>query len=222
MVIYMQEQNFRIYYKNAPITSVIYIIGEESDDVISKIDIKNAALVFVPVENWNRDLSPYPAKTVFKGGEDFSGGADAFYQKLKDDIVPKAESALPLSDNCVRGIAGYSLAGLFAMYALTKGGFVLAASMSGSLWYPGFSELLKSAELPKNACVYLSLGDKEAKTKNPVLKTVRASTEEAQRILTSRGVCAYFEINPGNHYTDTAIRVAKGINHLISITENEA
>ena len=36
------------------------------------------------------------------------------------------------------GIAGYSLAGLFALYALYKtDAFTRVASMSGSLWFPG-------------------------------------------------------------------------------------
>ena len=76
-------------------------------------------------------------------------------------------------------IAGYSLAGLFALYATYQcDEFDLVASMSGSLWYPGFRDHVLSHSTRKNPeRVYISLGDAEARTRNPVLKTVQENTE---------------------------------------------
>lgn len=50
--------------------------------------------------------------------------------------------------------------------------------MSGSLWVPGFVDYIKAnkpVKVPDK--IYLSLGRKEAITRNPVLKTVQANTE---------------------------------------------
>ena len=73
-----------------------------------------------------------------------------------------------------RGIAGYSLAGLFALYAIYQTDlFSHVGSMSESLWFPGMKEYIFSHE-PKCRpdCMYFSLGDKESKTRNTVLKSV--------------------------------------------------
>lgn len=50
--------------------------------------------------------------------------------------------------------------------------------MSGSLWYPEFRDYVQSHEMKrKPEKLYISLGDKEAKTRNPYMKTVRENTE---------------------------------------------
>lgn len=76
-------------------------------------------------------------------------------------------------------IAGYSLAGLFALYAMYRcDAFDRAAIISGSLWYPHFREFAAKHEMPRRPDrIYLSLGDKEKKTRHPLLKTVQDNTE---------------------------------------------
>lgn len=61
--------------------------------------------------NWNRDLSPWPAKKVFKGEDDFGGKGDAFIETLVDEVFPKAESMAPSVSR--RMMAGISMSGLF-------------------------------------------------------------------------------------------------------------
>ena len=70
-----------------------------------------------------------------------------------------------------RGIAGYSLAGLFAVYALYRTDvFARAASVSGSLWFPGFREYVFShTPLCRPDCVYFSLGLHRALLKFQIL-----------------------------------------------------
>ena len=61
-----------------------------------------------------------------------------------------------------------------ALYDICTQTFFPCVSMSGSLWFPDFTEYAKAHEIKKTAGQALSfLGDKEAKTRNPVLKTVR-------------------------------------------------
>ena len=81
------------------------------------------------------------------------------------------------------GIAGYSLGGLFALYAAYHcDEFRRVASMSGSLWFPDFREYVLSHDFANRPDrIYLSLGDKEAKTRNPVLKTVQEGARDNSR-----------------------------------------
>lgn len=78
--------------------------------------------------------------------------------------MPKAEKELPQAPEW-RGIAGYSLAGLFALYAIYQTDvFTRVGCISGSLWFPGFLEYVFTHESKRRpGCLYFSLGDKEAK-----------------------------------------------------------
>ena len=82
-------------------------------------------------------------------GRPFSGGAGRLLPLLTENILPKAEALLPASP-AWRGLAGYSLAGLFAIWALYQTDiFSRAASMSGSLWYPGLLDYLSARTPPR-------------------------------------------------------------------------
>ena len=59
--------------------------------------------------------------------------------------------------------------------------------------------------------VYLSLGNKEPKTKNPLMRTVGDRIEETFEILEEKAGCdAKLEWNQGNHFKEPDIRTAKG------------
>ena len=65
--------------------------------------------------------------------------------------------------------------------------------MSGSLWFPGFKEYVFSHEPKRWAdCIYFSLGDREAKTRNPVLKTVQENTEAIHAHFLAQGIDTAF------------------------------
>ena len=69
-----------------------------------------------------------------------AGGADDYLRLLVEEVMPRAEKELPGS-LAWRGIAGYSLAGLFALYAIYQTDvFSRVGGMSGSLWFPSFKE----------------------------------------------------------------------------------
>ena len=116
-----------------------------------------------------------------------------------------------------RGIAGYSLAGLFAVFAL--GGtdlFLRAGSISGSLWFPGIREYLFSHP-PKRRPdrLYVSLGDRESKTRNPLLSQVEQNTAELARFYREQGIETVFQLNPGGHADHPAERTAAGLCWLL-------
>ena len=174
-------------------------------------------LVAISDLDWNHDMVPWDSPPAFKNAEPFTGGADNYLRLLTEKIISMAEKEI-LGMPSWRGIAGYSLAGLFALYAIYRTHlFSRVGSMSGSLWLPGMKDYIFSHE-PKRQPdhMYFSLGDKESKTRNPVLRSVRQNTEEIHAFYQSRGIDTVFELNPGNHYTHTAERTAAGIAWLLN------
>ena len=67
---------------------------------------------------------------------------------------------------------------------------------------------MKENEIHSKA-VYLSLGDKEEKARNPVMATVGACIREASDILKEKGIKTILEWNQGNHFKDADLRTAK-------------
>ena len=174
-------------------------------------------LVSISDLDWNHDMAPWDSPAALKKGEPFTSGADDYLRLLVEEIIPRAEKEFP-GPPTWRGIAGYSLAGLFALYAIYQTDvFSRVGCMSGSLWFPGFKEYVFSHE-PKRRpdCIYFSLGDKEAKTRNPVLKTVQENTEEIWAFYQSKGIDTVFQLNPGNHFVQGIERTVAGIHWLLS------
>lgn len=162
--------------------------------------------------NWDHDMTPWYAPPLSPEDTPCTGGADEYLPLLLTEILPKAKERIPGIPPQV-GIAGYSLAGLFALYALYKSdAFDRAASISGSLWFPDFTEYCFSHAMKRTpGKIYLSLGDREAKTKNKLLRTVQDNTESLADHYRSLGLSVIWELNPGNHFQDAARRSAKGI-----------
>lgn len=175
----MEKQTFNtdnkkitVYPAMAENKPVIYLTtyNDDGGDVyaeLQKLGCPDFTLVTISGLNWEAELSPWAAGDLFKYSEMFTGGADAYLKLLTQEIMPQAESML-FGKIAWRGLAGYSLAGLFTVYALYKTDlFSRAASMSGSLWYPGFKDFaLQSAICKTPQHLYFSLGDKEARARN--------------------------------------------------------
>ena len=190
--------------------------GQKVFDVAQATGCPPFTLVTISNLDWNYDMAPWDSPAAFKSGEPFTGGADDYLRLLVEEIIPRAEKEL-VGPPAWRGIAGYSLAGLFALYAIYRTDvFSRVGCMSGSLWFPGFKEYIFSHE-PKRRpdCIYFSLGDKEAKTRNSVLKTVQENTEEIQAFYQSKGIDTVFQLNPGNHFVQGIERTIAGIQWLL-------
>ena len=160
---------------------------------------KDFFLIAFKVDDWNNDLSPWKAPAVF-GKEDFGGGASQTLGEL-----------LKLCDNKGKTyyIGGYSLAGLFALWAAYQTDvFSGVAAASPSLWFPDFDGYMKKNGI-MTGNVYLSLGDREEKARNPVMATVGDRVREAHKLLKERNVNCILEWNNGNHFKDADIRTAK-------------
>lgn len=101
-------------------------------------------LVAISDLEWNHDMVPWDSPSAFKNAEPCTGGADEYLRLLTEEIIPATERELPRPPRW-RGIAGYSLAGLFALYAICQTDlFSRVGSMSGSLWFPSVKEYIFS------------------------------------------------------------------------------
>ena len=171
-----------------------------------------ATFVIISDLDWNRDMVPWDIPP----NNAFHGGADAYLRLLTANIIPKAESTLSARP-LWRGIAGYSLAGLFALYAIYQSDtFARAASISGSLWFPGIKEFCLSHEPMRTPDhLYFSLGSKEHKTRNQMIRAVQENTEAIVDHARKQGIGTTFQLNPGSHYTDVIKRCADGIQWLL-------
>lgn len=186
--------------------------GEEVHTELQKLKISDFTLAAVKITDWNTDMSLWAIPSVYKNDEPFTGGADAYLEKLTDKIIPTVIDEIGGKPIYI-ALVGYSLAGLFAIYAMYKTNmFQRIASASGSMWYPGFLDYARSnkiAEVPSK--LYLSLGDKEAKTRNQIISKVEENTKELYEHYSSLGIDTLFEMNEGNHFKDAAQRLAKAI-----------
>ena len=165
--------------KEAPLI-VIPSFEDNASQIIEKVKLltdKDFSLLTIYGFEWNNNLSPYKASAIFKGASDFKGEAKDFLElvilKLINEVTTK-ENIRPIYNVLV----GYSMAGLFAVYALfNTDAFLKIGSVSGSLWYPNFVEFIKNNEvLHSISTFYMSLGDKEKKTKNKIMSQVEANS----------------------------------------------
>jgi predicted alpha/beta superfamily hydrolase len=165
---------------------------------------------------WNHDMTPWYCPAISEKDTPCTGGADEYLNLLLTKILPKCRTLLAAEPRFL-GIAGYSLAGLFALYAMFQcEAFDRVASMSGSVWFPEFKDYVMSHELQKRPDkLYISLGDREARTNNPFLKAVQENTEQIVSHFVQLGLNVAWELNPGNHFKDAALRSAKGIKAIL-------
>ena len=195
------------------ICAVVLMEAGETRALYERLREPRPALIGVSGADWNDDFTPWPTPSVFRGRADFGGDADAFLKRLTEDILPEAEAALPVAPKR-RMLAGYSLAGLFAMYAAGMGAFDEAASVSGSMWYESFLPWLEKAPAaPRRA--YFSVGEREKEGRNHAFRTIEDCTRRAAEILHARGAQTIFERNPGGHFDDPTGRMARAIEWLI-------
>lgn len=158
------------------------------------------------VNDWNKDLSPWVAPAVF-GIENFGDGAADTLKEILSLCTDKDKKYY---------IGGYSLAGLFSLWASVQTDrFEGVAAASPSVWFSDFLEYIRERK-PLCRKIYLSLGDKEEKTRNPVMATVGDKIRELDSFLAQEGFDCVLEWNEGNHFKDFDIRTAKAFANVMS------
>lgn len=163
------------------------------------------------ITEWNIELSPWKAKAAF-GKNDFGDGANMLLAWIVESMLPKLRSEKQILPKTDVIIAGYSLAGLFSLWAAYQTDcFCGIAAASPSVWFPKWFDyiLINSIKVKK---VYLSLGDSEEKTKNRLLSVVGNNIRQYNRYLRENEKCqCVLEWNKGNHFCEPGNRTARGI-----------
>ena len=210
-------EQFEFGDKNADIVLIQPVNGQElaalEDEVrlIKNRTDKAFRLIALKVHDWNRDLSPWEAPAVF-GNEGFSGEAEKTLKEILE---------LCREDGKTYILGGYSLAGLFALWAsFNTDVFFASAAVSPSVWFPGFTDYARDNRIMSKA-IYLSLGDKEEKTGNKVMATVGDNIREIDVLLNEKGINHTLEWNQGNHFRDFELRMAKAYSWILCNIEHQ-
>ena len=209
---------YRLVQGSAPLVYSIdyHENGQLLLDACKQVGCSGFNLVTISGLHWNQELSPWAVETVVSRDDNFAGEADQWLSLLTGEVVPQVERLLE-APPAWRMLAGYSLAGLFAVWtAFHSDLFTRILSASGSMWYPGWLEYVAEHQLVADVQgVYLSVGDKESTSRNAVLQTVGERTQAVAALMAERGIRSKFELNPGNHFKNPPLRVAKGIHWLL-------
>lgn len=183
---------------------------DQEVEAIKELSDKPFSLVAFMIKDWNQELTPWAAPPVF-GKVPFGNGAGKTLGFITNQLLPEVQENIP---HLILG--GYSLAGLFALWAgYQTDRFEGIAAASPSVWYPQWIDYA-SENKPLAKSVYLSLGDKEEKAKNPVMAQVGNAIRKQHELLTEQKINTILEWNAGNHFVDSDKRMAKGFAWLIN------
>lgn len=165
----------------------------------------------VPVGCWGDSLTPWPAPPLGAGMEGFGGRAGETLAALARDLGPSAEAGAGLAPRC-RAICGYSLGGLFSLYALAReGGLRACACLSGSVWYEGWVDWLReNAPECSGRYAFLSVGRREKRAGLP-FRHVEEDLAACAGILRGRGCRVDVSLGPGGHMQYRRERLAAGL-----------
>mgnify|MGYP004646748013 FL=1 len=183
---------------------------QSMDDEVAAIAQSNRKYLFaaMPVENWNDALSPWEAPAVW-GKQGFGGKAGDTLRFLTEWVIPTLKQQFHLPESVKIILGGYSLAGLFALWASTQTDlFYGVAAASPSVWFPGWMEFEQQHPIQAQH-IYLSLGDKEERTKNAVMVVVGDNIRTLHSRLAERSTDCTLEWNSGGHFKDADLRTAR-------------
>jgi predicted alpha/beta superfamily hydrolase len=161
----------------------------------------------IELEDWVVDLMPWPDGNISRDPEAGKHGRDTLGYILMD-LVPELKGrygSLPVI------LGGYSLGGLFAIWASMQSGcFKAVAAASPSVWIHDWIPFARR-HAPMADCVYLSLGDKEEHVKNQAIARVGDNLRAQYGLLREQlgpERCTLVR-EDGNHFTDNDGRTAR-------------
>ena len=187
---------------------MIYVIDspEHPLDVAAAAKGLRSRVASVPVADWGDALTPWPAPALRPGEKDFGGCADRTLALLADalDRAPGPHA-----------VCGYSLGGLFALYAFVREPRLAAcACLSGSVWYERWVDWLReNAPDCDGRYAYFSVGKKEKRAGLP-FRHVEEDLTACADILRAHGCTVDVTLGPGSHMQHVTERLAAGLTAL--------
>ena len=187
-------------------------------EMMEALTDKPFSFVAFRIEDWNKELTAWAAPPAF-GRVPFGDGAWQTLTFVTDSLLPAVQGRGLDVSRCLLG--GYSLAGLFALWAGYQcERFQGIVAVSPSVWYPGWIEYVATRKAFAKV-VYLSLGDKEERARNAVMAQVGKAIRRQHELLSAQTVDTILEWNPGNHFVDSEKRMAKGFAWTVNNTVNQ-
>lgn len=207
---------------DAPQIMLFLCVGPDPGNMLMEIFSRHplpdeAALVFPLEADWDCDYTPWPSREL--AGRTFTGGGETFYHETVLPLCCSAQARFSSIEHW--GILGYSLGGLFALYAASRcdSPFERAASVSGALWYEGFADYAAQSPFPALKRAYLSLGRREAGRGRGPMGRVGEATQRVDQVLRARlgdeNVC--FEWNNGGHFFEVSQRIERAISEICKL-----
>jgi predicted alpha/beta superfamily hydrolase len=221
--------NYHCYYSYFNLSKISKIIiwpatmhFIETVQILSTLTSKKDYIIIsFEVNSWNKELSPWFQKAIFEKSEDFIGNGKETLNFVINTLIPYFENKFPQIKNIPKFIGGYSLSGLFSLWVFYSVNiFNGVAAMSPSLWFDNWDKFIENKIVNENSFIYLSLGDKEEKTKNKFMKIVGDRVRKQYDIF--HNYCnvknCFYDVNPGGHFNDIKLRISKGFSWIINNT----
>lgn len=147
-----QQKNYTIHHRNITVFQTeneapcvwlnTFAQGAESVwNLCQELNAPPFTLAAIQINDWNSALSPWTAPAIFKGEVDFGGQGSAYLKELTGCIIPEVTELLSLK-SLYHAIAGYSMAGLFAIWSLYQTGLFQRAA-SGLSGIRAFRNMLR-------------------------------------------------------------------------------
>lgn len=168
---------------------------------------KGFAIVFFDTMEWAKALMPWHDEAVSRDEEVGMHAQDTLIY-IEESLVPWLHERFGKMP-CI--IGGYSLGGLFALWAARQStAFGAVAAASPSLWIKGWADFADSHSLNAQLA-YVSLGDREEHCRNQRMARIGDCVRhEHMTLATQLGTSATtLEWNSGGHFGDEAERTAK-------------
>ena len=209
-----------VYRSNIKNAKTIYFLdGDQFEEPFNHwIRKHQPALNFVLINSDNRtdDYTPWPLQASETMPMDFGGKAAEYLSFITTHVISFCESEYGFPSSAdKRAIGGYSLGGLFSLYAAVNTDlFGTVLSCSSSLWYPDFLDYLKEhpfkATRPK---LYMSVGNQEGTTATNLTATQTSNTIALKDFYEPKFQTGDFKftLEEGNHGNNISGRACRAI-----------
>lgn len=175
--------------------------------VLATTATKGFAIVFFDTVEWAKALMPWQDEAVSRN-EEVGRYASNTLEYIIESLIPwlhERFGKLP----CI--IGGYSLGGLFALWAARQSAaFCAVAAASPSLWIKGWADFADNRSLNAQLA-YVSLGNREEHCRNQCMARIGDCVRHEHLTLTEQigTTVTTLEWNNGGHFGEEAERTAK-------------
>mgnify|MGYP004531350309 FL=1 len=159
-----------------------------------------------PVDHGLAQYTPWSHPAYKPGAPDFGGAAEAF---LRDTVLPVAKVMRNEHSEGPIGLFGYSLAGLFCLFAmLNTDVFSTYLLASPSTWYPGIVNRVARTPLACDPRVVVACGANEGLDHPEPIAGIRQDTDRLIACLSERLTCRpVVVIDELDHHHGLAVRL---------------